>query len=217
MDNRVSAAIVTTAAVVALGLLIALIPSSQMSMPQAKQPAPIESWKAPQDDEKTAKPDKKKQAIKKRFDQAVVMLHAREYRHAMTALHEVLKVTPNMPEAHVNMGYAYLGLKKHREAKDFFNTALDIRPSQINAYYGLALALYELDEYEGASGAIKTYIHRTSKDDPYMRKAQALLWELEYKWKQVNKKALKENKNSEKQGKGENAVSRERVPVNGKK
>ena len=33
-----------------------------------------------------------------------------------------------MPEAHANMGFALAGLGRHREAKAFFEGALDLRP-----------------------------------------------------------------------------------------
>src|SRR3990172_1924037 len=58
--------------------------------------------------------------IKRRFDQAVMMLHAKKYDFAITALHRVLALAPRMPEAHVNMGYALLGKENYAAARDFF-------------------------------------------------------------------------------------------------
>ena len=58
--------------------------------------------------------------VRQRFEQAVLMLHARQYEHAATALYRVLELAPAMPEAHVNMGYAMLGLKRGDAARGFF-------------------------------------------------------------------------------------------------
>ena len=71
--------------------------------------------------------------LRQRFDQSVAMLHARQYEHAITALHRVLELAPDMPEAHVNMGYALLGLERADAARGFFLAAIDLRPGQANA------------------------------------------------------------------------------------
>ena len=112
-----------------------------------------------------------------RFRQAVVMLHARQYEHAVTALHRALEISPEIPEAHVNMGFALLGLQRHAAARDFFVGAAELAPGQANAYYGLAIALEGLGDRPGARGAMRTYIHLTRADDPWLPKARAALWE----------------------------------------
>jgi tetratricopeptide (TPR) repeat protein len=117
--------------------------------------------------------------VKARFDQAVLMLHAREHDHAVAALHRVLELAPAMPEAHVNMGYALLGLGQARAARDFFNGAIELRATQANAYYGLALALEADRDLRGALGAMRTYLHLSRADDPHRAKARAALWEWE--------------------------------------
>jgi Flp pilus assembly protein TadD len=115
--------------------------------------------------------------VDRRFKEAVVMLHAKQFDHAMTALHRVLELEPKMPEAHVNMGYAMLGLERFAAARDFFTGAIELRPAQANAYYGLALALDALHERAGALGAMRTYVHLAKPDDAHVRKARAALWE----------------------------------------
>lgn len=117
--------------------------------------------------------------IRARFEQGVVMLHAKRYEHAVTAFHRVLALSPKMPEAHVNMGYALHGLGRHRAAADFFTSAIALNKDQINAYYGLALASDSLGDLPAAVGAMRTYVHLTRPDDPYHRKGWAALWELE--------------------------------------
>jgi len=119
------------------------------------------------------------QEIQLRFQQGVVMLHAKRHEHAMTAFHRVLELDPAMPEAHVNMGFALIGLQRYGAARDFFESAIALRKEQVNAYYGLAVALDELNDRAGAIGAMRTFVHLSKPDDLYQRKAQAALWEWE--------------------------------------
>lgn len=125
----------------------------------------------------THQAEAKAREVDRRFKEAAVMLHAKQFDHALTSLHRVLELNPQMPEAHVNMGYALLGLKRHTAARDFFAGAIELRPAQANAYYGLALALDALDDRAGALGAMRTYVHLAKADDPFVRKGRAALWE----------------------------------------
>lgn len=118
-----------------------------------------------------------KAEVDTRFQQGVVMLHAKQYEHAMTAFHRVLQLAPRMPEAHVNTGFALVGMKRHAEAEAFFRTAIDLRPEQTNAYYGLAMALEGKDDLPAAVAAMQAYMHLSKPDDRYRRKAEAAIWE----------------------------------------
>ncbi|MHB0986187.1 MAG: cbb3-type cytochrome c oxidase subunit I [Sulfuricella sp.] len=122
---------------------------------------------------------KSREEIDRRFAEGVAQLNAKQYNDAADSFHRVLELAPEMPEAHVNMGYAMIGLKRYDVARDFFEAATNIRPAQINAYYGLAEALDGLNDLEGALGAMRSYIHRSRPDDPYLSKARAALWEWE--------------------------------------
>lgn len=70
------------------------------------------------------------------------------------------------PEAYVNIGFAYLEIKQFEQAKQVFNTALDLRNGQVNAYWGLAVSLEGLCDIPAAIGAMKTYTHLAKQDDP---------------------------------------------------
>lgn len=120
---------------------------------------------------------KRKQEIDQRFTQGVVMLHAKQYDHAMTAFHRVLQLAPTMPEAHVNMGFALLGQKRYKEALDFFDGATSLNPNQLNAYYGMAEAFEGVGDYRGALEAMEAWLHRAKPDDPFRRRAEAAVWE----------------------------------------
>lgn len=112
-----------------------------------------------------------------RFEQGVLMLHAKRYEHAITAFHRVLELAPQSPETHANMGFALLGLGRFSAARDFFESATGLNRQQVNAYYGLAVALEGLHDLPGAIGAMRAYLHLSPDDDPFRRKAEAALWE----------------------------------------
>lgn len=125
-------------------------------------------------------PEEKRLAeITTRFEQAVVMLHAKQYEHAATALHRVMELSPRMPEVYVNMGYAKLGQELPREALVFFETATELKPEQANAYWGMAVALEKSGDLAGALGAMRTFIHLSPGDDNFARRARSALWEWE--------------------------------------
>lgn len=117
--------------------------------------------------------------IEERFQQAVAMLHAREYDFAIKALGRVIELAPQMPEAYVNMGYALIGKQDYRAAAEVFSAAIELKPYQANAYWGLAVSLEQLKDLEGALGAMRTFIHLSPPNDPFLRKARSALWEWE--------------------------------------
>ncbi len=117
--------------------------------------------------------------IDERFQQALAMLHAKQYDFAIKALHRVIELAPKMPEAYVNMGYALIGKRDYKAAADFFNVATELKPYQANAYWGLAVSLEQQGELEAALGAMRTFIHLSPPNDPFLRKARSALWEWE--------------------------------------
>jgi tetratricopeptide (TPR) repeat protein len=117
---------------------------------------------------------------RRRFEQAVIMLHAKQYEHAAVALQRVLTLAPRLPEAHVNMGFALLGLKRVAQAQGFFDAATALKPDQANAYYGLALSYEAQGDLALATGAMRAYLHLARDERPeHLRRARAALWEWE--------------------------------------
>ncbi|MBW2273852.1 MAG: tetratricopeptide repeat protein [Deltaproteobacteria bacterium] len=182
LDLRPWIVLGTVAAVSLLGLAVRWAPSGGVVSPG---PAPTEPRASAEDAEASpgglgAAPDSpRKHEIAKRFERAVLMLHAKRYEYAIASLDRVLELSPGMPEAHVNMGYALIGLGRHALAAEHFTRAIDLRPTQSNAYYGLANSLDELGDREGARGAMRAFIHLSDAGDPFVRKARAALWEWE--------------------------------------
>jgi Flp pilus assembly protein TadD len=118
--------------------------------------------------------------VQRLFGHAVELLQARQFDPAVAALHRVLLLAPKMPEAHVNMGFALLGLERPRQARDFFEGATALRPDQANAYYGLALAHEAAGDLDLATGAMRTYLHLAKNEsEEHLRRARAALWEWE--------------------------------------
>lgn len=164
----------------------------------------------PQQDPKGHAKQARMSRIEQRFEQAVAMLHAKQYDFAVTALHEVLRMSPNLIDAHVNMGYALLGLEKYKAAGDFFANAIRLDAYKGNAYWGLALALEKLGDKEAALGAMRTYIHLAPQGDPYVRKARAALWEWE---EELKRGPLPQHEEAWLQQRGQEWVDRNRPDV----
>ena len=176
---RLRALLFTIGLVAGLGLLVQLLPGNGVEVP----PGPVTGvdTRGPEDANGRAihAGEMRKREIAARFQQAVVMLHAKEYAYAVTALHRVLELAPRLPEAHANMGFALLGQEHYVGARDFFRSAIALRADQVNAYWGLALSLEQLCDMRGAIGAMRTYVHLTDPQDPLRRKGRSALWEWE--------------------------------------
>ena len=115
--------------------------------------------------------------VQQEFQQAVAMLHTRQFEQAKQGFQEVLALRSKLPEAHVNMGFALLGLKQYEAAIAFFNSATDLRPSQYNAYFGLAVANEELGNLRDAIAAMQAFVHVAPESDAHVRRAEAAIWE----------------------------------------
>lgn len=127
--------------------------------------------------------------IKQRFQHGVAMLNARQYDKATNDFHRVLELDPQMPEAHVNMGFALLGLQQYRAAADFFDSATMLRPQQANAYWGLAIAQERSGNLGDAVQTLHTFVHVSKVENEFVRKARAMLpeWEARFEQQRLGK------------------------------
>lgn len=171
-DVRRRALITTLIAIALLGSVIALSPSTPGIQPP---PALAFADVLKLDARPQVLSSADQQRLNLRFEQGVTMLHARQFEFALAAFHEVLSLAPALPEAHVNMGFTLLGLEQWKAASDFFSSAIDLRRDQLNAYYGLALALGSLGDTPGAIGAMQSYLHRSPATDPYRSAGETAL------------------------------------------
>lgn len=170
-DVRSRALVLTIIPIIAGGLAIAYLPDwmRAASLGEADQAHAVHAR------------EKAEAEIGQRFRRGVASLNAKQYEQAISDFHRVLELAPRMPEAHVNAGFAMIGLGRYAVARDFFEGALALRKNQVNAYYGLAEALEGMNDLPGALGAMRAYLHLAPPDDPYRRKAQAAVWEWETK------------------------------------
>jgi len=178
-DQRLSALLCSMVVILGAGLAIQMIPSRGVEVDDSRDPVPAG---APKFDDSAAREPAllagpRKEEVERRFFEATAMLHAKRYEYALVAVERVLEIAPEMPEAHVNRGFALIGLGVPERAVRSFEQAIDLRPSQVNAYYGLAVASDELGDRPTALGAMRTYVHLAEPDDPFVRKARAALWE----------------------------------------
>jgi len=172
-DVRAVAVALTFGLTLALGSMLALSNGDDAGTPVAAKPAD------PRVDATGHAAQQRKAEVDRRFALSVTHLNNRQYEAAASELHRVLELAPKMPEAHVNMGFAMLGVQRYPMARDFFNSAIELNTLQLNAYYGLAVALEGLKDMPGAVGAMRSYVHLSKPDDPYLVKANAALWEWE--------------------------------------
>lgn len=185
--RRILSMLLGLMAIAALGLLINLVPRWELYSPTPALTLPMEPTAVEGADAEPFAASSIEAGeggdLSRHFSQGVKMLQAGNPQGALIAIHQVLALAPRMPEAHINMGYALLGLDQSAAAADFFFTAIELRPSQANAYFGLAVALEQEGDLEGALGAMRTYIHLAAADpdDNYMRKARSALWEWEFR------------------------------------
>ena len=113
------------------------------------------------------------------FTRGIEAMRLGDAQSAVAAFEQARTINPHVAEAHVNLGFAYLALRRPREAATAFDRALTIDPRQFNAYYGLGEALDASGDRKGAIGAMRSYVHLTTEDDPFRRKALSALWEWE--------------------------------------
>lgn len=169
LDKRLPALLLTTCLIGMLGVVIQFWPDSEAQ----ELDTVLEQRAIPE------QPVVWKKEVNERFQQGVMMLHAGKYDYAVAAFRRVLELSPEMPEAHVNMGFAQFGQGHYAVARDFFRSAIELRASQVNAYWGLAVSLEALCDMPGAIGVMRAYLHLADKDDRFQRKAQSALWEWE--------------------------------------
>jgi tetratricopeptide (TPR) repeat protein len=171
-DVRWNALALTLGLTVVLGVFLANLSTDS-------QGALVEKTFDPREDATGHAAQMRKAEVDRRFAKGVALLTAQQYELAASEFHRVLELAPQMPEAHVNMGFAMIGEQRFAISKDFFEVAIDLNKNQNNAYYGLAEALEGLRDFPGAIGAMRTYLHLNKVDNAYTVKASASIrkWE----------------------------------------
>lgn len=123
----------------------------------------------------------RQEQIRVLFEHGVNLLQQHQYSQARRALELVIETAPTMPEAHVNLGFVLYELQHSEDALRAFSTAIELNPYQNNAYYGTALVYERLGDYQAALGHMRSFIHLSPPEQPFLTKARAALWE----WEQI--------------------------------
>jgi tetratricopeptide (TPR) repeat protein len=164
------AMLAVTATIVAGGYLFSATASvAQEEQEEQEEQETPESQQTPE----------QKASFDRHFFSGLELMRAGRAADALLMLDIARKNNPEIPEVHVNIGYALLSLQRWREAYIAFEVALRIRPRQANAYYGMAEALEGQGKLEKALESMETYIHIADKNNPFLLKAEAAIrhWE----------------------------------------
>lgn len=182
-SGQILIAIAVVALVTGLGLLFALAPLGGRG-----KEAPVAAAK------ETRGPESPEHAAFDRlFHDGVEHLRQGRAHEALVVLDAARRIRPHVPELFVNLGYAHFENGTFLESAEAFRKAVELRPLQDNAYYGLALALERLGDIEGAMGAMRTYVHLAPKDTIHFRRAEAAIREYDIRLGRGDKPLILEN------------------------
>ncbi|MDH3658961.1 MAG: tetratricopeptide repeat protein [Alphaproteobacteria bacterium] len=167
-DRLLTMSTIIAVGVLALGALLALLPDRGV----------VASLQAPAAEaQKRLSINDHQPAFDRHFKQGVALLRAGKVGEAYQVLTAASAIAPNVPEALVNLGFAAVALERAEEAEAAFLRAIEIRPEQRNAYFGLAESRELQGDHRGAVHAMSTFLHLTPEDDPFRRRADAAIWE----------------------------------------
>ena len=86
---------------------------------------------------------------------ALDLLKAGNYRQAEANLEEIIKVRPDIPEAHFNLGFARQKLERHAEAIKAFEAGLRLRVDDAEATNMLGVSLRVSGRFADAEAAYR--------------------------------------------------------------
>ncbi|MFC1852102.1 tetratricopeptide repeat protein [candidate division CSSED10-310 bacterium] len=84
-----------------------------------------------------------------------VLFKLREFEQAVTAYKKALKLKPDYLDAHYNMGCLYLEESSFAKAAQAFQATLQYQNPKPEYYYNYGIALFGLEDYEGALNAFR--------------------------------------------------------------
>ena len=87
------------------------------------------------------------------FSAAVARHQAGRESDAIALYRRILRLAPNLPEVHGNLGVALAGIGRLDEAEDQFQSALQRAPNNAWSYYGLAEVYKAMCNQEAAAEA----------------------------------------------------------------
>lgn len=103
---------------------------------------------------------------------------------AADALQRAMFIAPDHPAAFHAMGQVMMQRGRFRDARDYFESAIDRDPLRADAYFDHATASEALGDLESALGGMRSFLHVAQDKDPFRLKiaqARSALWEWEAK------------------------------------
>lgn len=126
-------------------------------------------------------PEKQEYAAKLREaevynNKGVELAQQGNFKQAIAAFNQALKIHPNYENAHNNLGLALGSQKKFSEATSAFKQALTINPSNFETYNNLGIALGSLGKYPEAVAAFNQAIQINPKDPTSYQNLGIAFW-----------------------------------------
>ncbi|WP_431856903.1 tetratricopeptide repeat protein [Azospirillum sp.] len=165
-------------AVTAVGSFILGLTSEDRGVVVEAPPAPASAPAPASGPAPAAAPAPGDDAFRDHFTAGVEYLRQGRPHEALVSFNAASHLRPHVPEVFVNIGFAQATMGKHGDAAEAFDRALQIKPDQTNAYFGLAVALEGMGRLEEALGAMRTFEHLTPREDEKFRVlAASAIWE----------------------------------------
>jgi len=98
--------------------------------------------KAPSAAESASQAPGAKDEARLHFDKGIEFSLRGDYDGAIKEYEAAIAINPNIPEAHNNLGFAYMDKGELEKAEQHQKKALELKPDLANGYFGLAM-LYE--------------------------------------------------------------------------
>ena len=102
-----------------------------------------------------------------------INLQMQNYKDAVDPLEQAIQINPKSPEAHLNLGNVYDGLKRYDDAVREFRKVIDLQPAnttpakQADPWYNLGSVYYKQHKWPDAIGAYQKSAALNPKD-PYV-------------------------------------------------
>lgn len=93
------------------------------------------------------------------FETGVEQLTQESLEEAARNLRHAVRMRPEWPEAHANLGTACQSLDRLAEAERHFSRAIALNPELLPPHYGLGLILLDSDRHEQAAGHFRAVIN----------------------------------------------------------
>ncbi len=89
------------------------------------------------------------------FYLGVAYLNSGQYREAIDAFNQAIRIKPDFADAHFNRGNSYKELGHYKEAIEAYKQAISIKPDDADAHHNLGVAYGSLDMHKEAIDAYK--------------------------------------------------------------